>query len=68
MLARLIHSAFSVRSRIALLALIPVVAFIANGVTYTAGERDISDAFGNVRRVGALADASQLLKSNISEM
>jgi methyl-accepting chemotaxis protein len=68
MLARLFHSAFSVRSRIALLALIPVVAFIANSVTYTAGERDISDAFGNVRRVGALADASQLLKSNISEM
>lgn len=68
MLSRLFRSASSVRSRIALLALIPVVAFIASGLTYSAGEREIADAFASVRRAAALADASQLLKSSIAEM
>src|SRR5262245_24361081 len=38
-------ASFSVRTRIVVLALIPVRGFLDNGVTYTAGERDVGRAF-----------------------
>ena len=34
-------TSFSVRTRIVVLALIPVVGFLANGLTYVSGERDV---------------------------
>ena len=39
-LARMLAS-FSVRNRIVLLALIPVAGFVANGLSFTAGEGDV---------------------------
>ena len=39
-LVRMLAS-FSVRTRIVVLALIPVAGFVANGLTFTAGEGDI---------------------------
>ncbi|HYV69748.1 MAG TPA: hypothetical protein VE970_06530 [Pseudolabrys sp.] len=48
-LARMLAS-FSVRTRIVLLALIPVVGFVANGLTFTAGEGDVGRAFATVSR------------------
>ncbi|MGE0752288.1 MAG: methyl-accepting chemotaxis protein [Variibacter sp.] len=66
--SRLFRPLSSVRSRIALLALIPVVALFANGMIYMASERDASAAFTSVRRASAVSGASQQLKSSISEM
>ena len=59
---------FSVRTRIIALALIPVVGFIANGLTYVAGEDDVGSAFDTVGQAHALADASRDLKIAIASM
>ena len=52
----------SVRARIAALAMIPVVGFVANGLNYWVSERQIDQAFEGVRRAGVLTDASRDLK------
>ena len=59
---------FSVRTRIVVLALIPVVGFVANGMTYVAGEDDVGTAFETVKRAGGLAEASRDFKNAIAEM
>src|SRR4029077_5403399 len=46
----------SVRSRIVVLALIPVVGFLANGLTYVSGEGDVGTAFDTVNQSAGLAD------------
>ncbi len=56
------------RTRIVVLALIPVVGFLANGLTYVSGEGDVATAFDTVNRSGALADASRDFKSAVSTM
>ncbi len=66
-LPRLLAS-LSVRTRIVLLAAIPVLGFLANGLTYFNGEHEIATAFATVNRSGALADASRDFKSSISAM
>jgi methyl-accepting chemotaxis protein len=58
----------SVRARIVVLALVPVVGFLANGLTYVAGEEDVGNAFHTVDRSHALADASRDLKIAIASM
>jgi methyl-accepting chemotaxis protein len=52
----------SVRARIAALAMIPVVGFLANGVNYWVSEQEIGQAFDGVRRSAVLTDASRDLK------
>jgi len=66
-LARLLTS-FSVRTRIIVLALIPVVGFLANGLTYLSGERAIGHAFHTVKQARALADASREFKIAVAAM
>ncbi len=44
-LARMLAS-FSVRTRIVVLALIPVAGFLFNGLTFVSGEGDVGEAFG----------------------
>jgi methyl-accepting chemotaxis protein len=66
-LTRLLTS-FSVRSRIIVPAVIPVVGFLANGLTYVAGEGEVATAFQTVNRSVALADASRDFKSAVSDM
>jgi methyl-accepting chemotaxis protein len=66
-LPRLVRS-LSVRTRILLIALIPVAGFAANGVSFMAGEREVSEAFDRYRRADATAGASQTLKEAISKM
>ena len=61
-------STFSVRTRIIVLALIPVLGFAANGLTYVAGEDDVASAFRSVSRAHSLADASRDLKISIASM
>ena len=66
-LARMLAS-FSVRTRIVVLALIPVAGFVANGLTFTAGEGDVGRAFGTLAHSTALADASRDFKSAVAAM
>ncbi|MEJ2625247.1 MAG: HAMP domain-containing methyl-accepting chemotaxis protein [Pseudolabrys sp.] len=65
--ARLL-SAMSVRNRIIVLALIPAIGFLINGVTYVLGKRDVGAAFQTVQRSGELANASYAFKSAVSAM
>src|SRR6187551_2299643 len=66
-LTRMLAS-FSVRTRIVLLALIPVAGFVANGFTYTSGEVDVGRTFDTFTRSAALADASRDFKSAVASM
>jgi methyl-accepting chemotaxis protein len=59
-------TSISVRSRIVALALIPVVGFLANGLTYVSGEGDVGTAFETVKQSASLADASRDFKAAIS--
>jgi methyl-accepting chemotaxis protein len=59
-------SAISVRTRIIVLALVPVVGFLATGLNYISGEREVGTAFETVKRSAALADASRDFKSAIA--
>jgi methyl-accepting chemotaxis protein len=61
-------ASFSVRTRLIILALVPVFGFIANGVTYIAGEDEVGHALQTVQTSHALADASRDFKISISEM
>ena len=58
----------SVRTRIIVLALIPVAGFVANGLTYLSGERDVGHAFQTVTQSRGLADASRDFKIAIAAM
>ncbi|MGA7971527.1 MAG: methyl-accepting chemotaxis protein [Pseudolabrys sp.] len=60
--------AMSVRNRIIVLALIPAIGFLINGVTYVLGERDVGAAFQTVQRSGGVADASHAFKSAVTAM
>ena len=66
-MSRLLNS-ISVRSRIIVLALIPVVGFLANGLTYVSGEGDVGTSFETVKHSAALADASRDFKSAVGAM
>jgi methyl-accepting chemotaxis protein len=66
-ISRLLASV-SVRTRIVVLALIPVAGFLANGLTFVAGEGDVGKAFHTVQRFGQLADASQDFKNAVTGM
>jgi len=61
-------TSFSVRTRIVVLALTPVLGFFANGLTYIAGEDEVSGAFRTVADARALADASRDLKIAIASI
>lgn len=61
-------ASFSVRTRVVVLALIPVGGFLANGITYTAGEGDVGRAFRTLTHSTALADASRDFKSAVASM
>ncbi len=66
-LSRLLTT-FSVRTRLIALAVVPVVGFLANGLTYIAGEDDVAQAFQTVGQSHALADASRDFKNAIASM
>lgn len=66
-LGRLVSS-FSVRTRIIAIAMIPVAGFIANGVFFASGERDVEAAFDRFKAAAAIADASRDFKEDIGRM
>ena len=61
-------ASFPVRTRIVVLALIPVAGFLANGVTYVSGEGDVGRAFATVTQSHALADSSRDFKSAVASI
>jgi methyl-accepting chemotaxis protein len=61
-------SSLTVRSRIVVLALIPVAGFAANGVTYFSGEDAVGSAFRTVQQSNELAGASRDFKSAVNTM
>ena len=64
---RLLFS-LSVRTRIIVLAVIPVIGFLANSSTFISSEGEVSTAFETVKRSASLADASRDFKTAIAEM
>ena len=58
----------SVRSRIAVLAAIPLIGFLANGAAFVSGEAQVEHAFKSVKSAGVLADASSDFKGALGEM
>ena len=56
------------RLRIVVLALIPVVGFLANGYTFRAGEAEVDRAFDSVRQASRLAEKSRDFKSAVATM
>ena len=58
----------TVRTRIVVLAAIPVLGFIANGTAFTTGQAEVEDAFSRVNHATTLAEASQDLKVGLGGM
>ena len=58
----------SVRSRIVVLALIPVIGFLANGITYVSGEGEVGHSFATANHSRELADASRDFKISVAAM
>jgi methyl-accepting chemotaxis protein len=63
-----IISSVSVRTRIVLLALIPVAGFVANGIAYTSGEADVEYAFATVKHAAELTGASREFRGSLIAM
>jgi methyl-accepting chemotaxis protein len=66
-LSRLLSS-LSVRTRIVVLALVPVAGFLANGITYMSGEDAVGRAFASAQRSDDLAGASRDFKAAVTAM
>jgi methyl-accepting chemotaxis protein len=60
-----IFSRLSVRARIVVLGIIPVVGFLANGIAYLTGDAEVGQAFDVVHRNTEVADASRDLKAGL---
>jgi methyl-accepting chemotaxis protein len=58
----------SVRSRIAVLSLIPAMGMCLIGLAYVSGEREVAAAFERVMRASALADASRELRLALADL
>jgi len=58
-------SKLSVRARIIVLGVIPVIGFLANGIAFTAGDVEVGRAFDSVHRDTRVADASRDLKTGL---
>src|SRR5262245_27937443 len=67
MLSRL-NSAVSVRARLIVLSLIPVMGFAAVGLAYLSSERAVDQAFGSVQQSERLAAESRTFKDALVAM
>jgi methyl-accepting chemotaxis protein len=63
-----LNSKISVRSRIAAIAVIPVIGFLTNGIAFTTSETDVESAFLSARHATVLADASEGFKAGLAAM
>jgi len=60
--------ALRVRTRMVVLAIIPLVGFLALGWTYHSGEGAVADAFATVKRSTQIADASRDFQRSVITM
>jgi len=58
-------SKLSVRARIIVLGVIPVIGFLANGIAFMVGDTEVGRAFDSVQRYTQVADASRDLKTGL---
>src|SRR5579864_279562 len=58
-------SKLSVRARIIVLGVIPVIGFLANGIAFMVGDAEVGRAFDSVHRYTQVADASRDLKTGL---
>ena len=58
-------SKLSVRTRIIVLGVIPVIGFLANGIAFMVGDVEVGRAFDSVQRYTQVADASRDLKTGL---
>jgi methyl-accepting chemotaxis protein len=68
MLLSRLSTALSVRKRLIVLSLIPVLGFVAVGVAYVSSEHTVETAFGSVQQSSRLADASRAFKEALTTM
>jgi methyl-accepting chemotaxis protein len=58
----------SVRARIIVLGVIPVVGFLTNGIAFMTGDAEVGRAFDSVHRDAEVSDAARDLKSGLLAM
>jgi methyl-accepting chemotaxis protein len=58
----------SVRTRIILLAAIPVAGFVVNGIAFTIGDREVESAFRTADRASDLAEVSREFRGALIQM
>ncbi len=63
-----IFSKLSVRARIIVLGVIPVIGFLANGIAFVSGDAEVGNAFDSVHRNTVVSDASRDLKTGLLMM
>ena len=63
-----IFSRLSVRARIIVLGVIPVIGFLANGTAFLSGDTEVGRAFDSVQRNSEVAAASRDLKTGLLMM
>jgi methyl-accepting chemotaxis protein len=61
-------SSLSVRARIVGIVLVPVLGFLANGISFIGGQREVTKAFDNVETASVLSDASREFKIALATM
>jgi methyl-accepting chemotaxis protein len=61
-------SKLSVRARIIVLGVIPVIGFLATGIAFMVGDVEVGRAFDSVQRYTQVADASRDLKTGLLMM
>jgi methyl-accepting chemotaxis protein len=68
MLLSRLSTVLSVRTRLTVLSLVPVVGLVAIGLSYVASERTVESAFDSVHQSSRLADASREFKDALTTM
>ncbi len=63
-----VFSRLSVRARIIVLGVIPVIGFLANGIAFISGDAEVGNAFDSVHRNTVVSDASRDLKTGLLMM
>src|SRR5271170_4890220 len=63
-----ISSRPSVRARIIVLGVIPLIGFVATGIAFVTGDAEVGRAFDSVKRDTEVADASRDLKTGLLMM
>jgi methyl-accepting chemotaxis protein len=63
-----IFSRLSVRARIIVLGVIPIIGFLANGFAFLSGDGEVGKAFDSVNRNTVVSDASRDLKTGLLMM